>query len=46
MAADRARRDTAVKSTDVKKNCEKTGDERSLLRGERLKCRHEFDKAE
>src|SRR3546814_1100487 len=41
MAADRARRGAAVKS----RSYEKAGDERSLLRGERLKCGDEFDKA-
>jgi hypothetical protein len=41
MVADRARRGAAVKSGET----EKAGDERSLLRGERLKCGYEFDKA-
>jgi hypothetical protein len=41
MAADRARRGAAVKSSAD----EKPGDERSLLRGERLKSGYEFDKA-
>src|SRR3546814_6895027 len=41
MAADRARRGAAVKSRAY----EKAGDERSLLRGERLKCGDEFEKA-
>src|SRR3546814_9568990 len=39
MAADRARRGAAVKSG----RNEKAGDERSLLRGERLKCGDEFE---
>jgi len=41
MAAGRARRGTGVK----RGRREKAGDERILLRGERLKCRHDFDKA-
>jgi len=42
MVADRARRGTGVKRAGN----EKTGDERSLLGGQRLKSGAEFDKAE
>ncbi len=45
MAADRARRRAPVKSMDPGKR-EKTGDESSLLRGERLNNARDFDKAE